>query len=276
MLKLYRDTVKITNENIILATPLILFMWILSLYIAYSKSAVGSIPLLLLTSVTILLMTSAFLSGWFYMVKKAIHLSKQVFVLDSDRSRAILNLIKTIPAGIGKYFLSFLTQIVVSIIIYILVGLAIYKIGTLFIGDIGIDATQLKAILSSSTTEIKAFLDSLTFEQLIKLNNWNLLLMCTTSLLSFLLMLWIPEIMYNTKNSFIALFSSIKKIFKKPLKSIKLFIFITILNFVLTLINSFSMISPFIYFLIMILYFYFLVYLVVLIFTYYDREFSEQ
>ena len=174
MLKLYRDTVKITNENIILATPLILFMWILSLYIAYSKSAVGSIPLLLLTSVTILLMTSAFLSGWFYMVKKAIHLSKQVFVLDSDRSRAILNLIKTIPAGIGKYFLSFLTQIVVSIIIYILIGLAIYKIGTLFIGDIGIDATQLKAILSSSTTDIKAFLDSLTFEQLIKLNNWNL------------------------------------------------------------------------------------------------------
>ena len=33
--KLFLDTVKITNDNIILAPPLILFMWILGLYIDF-------------------------------------------------------------------------------------------------------------------------------------------------------------------------------------------------------------------------------------------------
>ncbi len=275
MLKLFKDTIKTTNENIILATPLIIFMWILSLYIAYTKEAISSLPQLLLSSITVLFMTSAFLAGWFYMVKKGINLSKQVFVLDSDRAKATFNLLKTIPSGIGKYFLSFLVQIIISMIIYVIAGLVIYKTGITLIGDIGIEATELKTILSSSA-EIQTFLNSLTLEQLIKINNWNLLIMGVTSILSFLLMLWIPEIIYNSKNTFKALFRSIKKIFKKPLKAVKLYIFITILNFVLSLLNSFSAVNPLIYFVIMILYFYFLVYLVVLIFSYYDKEFTEQ
>ena len=92
MLNLFKENIKITNDNIILATPLIVFMWLSSLYISYSKGAVNSLPLLILTGVTTLFMTSAFLAGWFYMVKKAIQLSKQVFVLDTDKAKATLNL----------------------------------------------------------------------------------------------------------------------------------------------------------------------------------------
>lgn len=275
MLKLFKDTIKITNDNIILATPLILFMWISSMYIAFSKGAANSAPLMLLSFITLLFMTSAFLAGWFYMVKKAINLSKQVFVLDSDRAKATFNLLKSLSIGIGKYFLSFLGQTAFSFVIFAITGLLIFKLGSVLIGDIGIDPTELKTVLAS-TTEMKTFLDSLTLEQLIKLNNWNLLILGFTSLLSFLSMLWIPEIIYNTINPFKALFKSIAKIFKKPLNAIKLYIFITIINFVLSLLNALSMLNPILYFVIMILYFYFLVYLVVLIFNYYDNEFREE
>lgn len=273
MLKLFKDSIKITNDNIILATPLIFFMWILSLYVGFSRLTVDSLPLAILSFVTVLFMTGAFFAGWFYMVKKAVQLSKQVFVLDSDKAKATFNLLKTIPAGIGKYFLPFIGMIIFSLVVIAIVGALVFKLGMLLIGNLNLDPNQVRDVLTS-TSDMKAFLDSLSFEQLIKLNNWNLLLLGTSSLMSFLFMLWIPEIVFQTKNPFKALFNSIKKIFSKPWKSVQLFIFMSILNFVLSFINTFSIINHILYFIMMVIYFYFLVYLVVLIFTYYDREFE--
>lgn len=273
MLKLFKDTIKTTNDNIILATPLIIFMWLLSLYLGFSKLSVNSLALVILSFVTVILMTSAFFSGWFYMVKTAISLSKQVFVLDEDRSKAVFNLLKTIPSGIGQYFLSFLGLIVISLVIVSAMGFLTFHLGMWLIGNLNLDPAQVKNVLSSAV-DMKAFLDSLTFEQLIKLNNWNLLILGVTSLVSFLLMLWIPEIIYKTPNPLMALFKSIKKIFIKPWKAVKLFIFMSVLNFVLSFISTFSILNPILYFIMMVIYFYFLVYLVVLIFSYYDREFE--
>ena len=71
--KLFKDAIGITNDCIIIAFPLILFMWILSLYVSFSRETVNSLPLVLLSSVTVLVMTAAFLAGWFYMVKKAVN-----------------------------------------------------------------------------------------------------------------------------------------------------------------------------------------------------------
>jgi len=275
MLKLFKTAIKTTNDNIILATPLIFFMLILSFYLAYTRSSANDFGLLLLSFITVLAMTSAFFAGWFYMVKKAIKLSKKVFVLDSDRAKATLGLLKTLPSGVGKYFLSFVGLSLISMVIFSVVGILLLKLGLFLIGDIGLDPMQFKSALSS-TVDMKSFLDTLTFEQLIKLNNWNLLILTSTSVLSFLLMLWIPEMVYKTRNPFFALGRSVKKIFVKFVKSLKLFLFITLLNIVLSFVNTFSFVSPIFYFITMVLYFYFLVYLVVLIFNYYDNEFEEQ
>ena len=273
--KLFLDTVKITNDNIILAPPLILFMWILGLYIDFARQTVNSLPLFFLSALTVLVMTAAFFAAWFYMVKKAVKLYHEIFVLDSDRAKAVLNLLKKIPDGIGKYFLSYLGMIILSVVIIGIVGMGVFHLGMHFIGGLNLDPAQLKNIFSSAV-DMKAFLDSLSFEQLIKLYNWNLLFLAVTSLVSFFCMLWIPEIVYQNKNPLAALFSSVKKIFQKPWKAVKLFVFMSVLNFVLSFINTFSIINPVLYFLMMILYFYFLVYLVMLIFVYYDREFEEE
>ena len=71
----------------------------------------------------------------------------------------------------------------------------------------------------ASPQEMKVFLDSLTDTQLLKLSQWNLLFMAATSFISFIFMLWIPEIIYKTVNPLIALFRSIKKVFIKFPKS---------------------------------------------------------
>lgn len=273
--KLFKDTVGITNDNIILAFPLILFMWVLSLYVSFSRQTVNSLPLLILSSITVLVMTGAFFAGWFYMVKKAVKLSKQVFVLDTDRAKATFNLLKTIPAGIGKYFLSYSGMIILFVIIICIVGAGVFQLGVNLIGKLDLNPEQLKSVLSSAA-DMKAFLDSLSFEQLIRLNNWNLLFLATTTVMSFLFMLWAPEIAFNTKNPFTALVNSVKKIFHRFGRCLKLFVFLTVLNFVLSFINTFSLFNPILYFIMTVVYFYFLVYLVMLIFLYYEREFTEE
>ena len=113
MFKLFKEAFKTTNDCIILAIPLVLFMWILSFYFAFSNTVVNDPAELLLAFVTVLFMLGAFLSGWFYMVQKAINVSKQVYVLDEDRAKATMNLFKVIPYGIGKYFLSFIGLILI-------------------------------------------------------------------------------------------------------------------------------------------------------------------
>lgn len=274
MLKLFKNAFKLTNEGIILATPLILFIWLITIYLSFAKQVVDTIPEALSAIITLLCMVGAFCAGWFYMVKESIELSKKEFVMDNDRAKEVLNLTKKIPAGIGNYFLSFVGMSLLSFIIFALFGIGIYKIGMHFIGSIDFTAEQIRSAMASPQ-DMKTFLDSLSIEQLYKLGNWNLLFMAATTLMSFLLMLWVPEIIYQTKNPLLALFNSIKKLFVKFGKSLALFIYLTILNLVISFANTFSILHPIVYMLMMIVYFYFLVYVIVLIFSYYDREFNK-
>ncbi|MDR1326962.1 MAG: hypothetical protein LBJ74_00995, partial [Heliobacteriaceae bacterium] len=74
MIELFKKAAKITNDNIILAIPLIAFMWIFGAYIGFSGVTADTLGKTALSLVTIWFMFAAFLSGWFYMVKKAVQL----------------------------------------------------------------------------------------------------------------------------------------------------------------------------------------------------------
>ena len=275
MLKLFKRAFKLTNEGIISAIPLIFFIWIITLYLSFAKGVVDTLPEAISAILTLLCMVGAFCAGWFYMVKESVELSKQEFIMEEDRIKESFNLIKKFPAGIGKYFISFIVMSLIMLVIFALFTLGIYKIGMHFIGSIDFTAEQIKNAMASAQ-DMKLFLDSLTMEQLYKLGKWDLLFLAASTLMSFLLMLWVPEIIYNTQNPFLALFKSIKKLFCKFWKSIGLFIFLTILNIVISFANTFALINPIIYMLLMIIYFYFIVYVVVLLFSYYDTEFNNK
>ena len=275
MLKLFKNAFKLTNEGIILATPLILFIWIITIYLSFAKGVVDTLTEAISAIITLLCMVGAFCAGWFYMVKESIELSKKEFILDDDRSKELLNLIKKIPNGIGQYFLSFIGMSIIMLVLGAIFTVITYKIGMHFIGSIDFTTEQIRNAMSSPQ-DMKVFLDSLSLEQLYKLGNWNLLFMAASALMSFLLLLWVPEIIYQTNNPLLALFKSIKKLFIKFGKSLGLFIYLTLLNLVLSFVNTFSLLHPIIYMVMMIAYFYFLVYVIVLIFSYYDKEFNHQ
>ena len=154
MKNVFVDAFKITNNNIILAIPLILFIKFVDLYSMYSKYHLDTTPKFLIASVTIICMFCAFCAGWFYMVKDAIKLSKKVFVLDKDRAKATLNLFKSLLDGIGRYFMSFVgASFVYIFIIQLLAAQAVWLIGGRLIGALDTASMQqLQEISLSAAT----------------------------------------------------------------------------------------------------------------------------
>ena len=283
MFKLYKETFKTTNDGIILATPLILFLWILTLYISYSRTVVDTRFEIILSVVTMLFMTSAFCSGWFYMVTKCVEFSKKDFIMDSDKATESLRLIQTMPDGIGRYFLTFIIVSVMFVGIALSMVAIMQILGLPFINSI-IAVVSKFGIDPTSPQTVGAALDKLSPSELMSLFKQLLvpsiplitIVTIVPMIFSFLMLLWMPEIMYSGKDPFTALYNSVKKVFAKFKKSLALFIYLTFIQVLISLMGSISIINPVLYVLMMLLYFYFIVYVVILVFAYYDKEFNSQ
>ncbi len=274
MLRLFKESFKTANDCIILAIPLVLFIWIMSFYIGYANKFIDVPAEFIIALITTLIMAGIFFSGWFYMVKKGIEISKGVYVFDEYRINAIGNLFKLMPRGIGKFFLSFFGMFLLFKIYAVAAYFAVDMIGTNLIGAV-YTPEQASKIISSTPQELITLLSSLSADQLTKLRLWNLLIFSTTTLFLFSIMLWVPEIVYSTPNPLMALIKGIKKAFINFKKSICLFAYLTLLNVITSIISTFALINPILYILIMVLVFYYIIYSVVLTFSFYRQEFCE-
>ncbi len=274
MLKLFKDSLKKTNDCIILATPLIIFLSILGWYFTYATSSVDNIPKLILAIVTILIMASGFLSAWFYMAKKTLQLSDKVFIFDKDRAKAFWSLILSLPKGIGRLFLPFLGIISFSTIVSGCVITLITYLVTKYLGTVSIDFLDSSNIMISSKELIEE-ISELPQQEIIILNCWYLLVVCSMLIMQFLSLLWIPEVVYCEKNPFKALYFAIKKLFITFPSTITLFLYISFLSLIISILNTFLMFNPIAYFLVLVLHYYLIVYIVVLLFSYYQQAFLK-
>lgn len=247
MLKIFKEAFKISYNNIIIATPLLLFLLILNVYLIIAKNAVKALPSTMLFFATLFLMVSAFLAGWLYMIKIAV--DNHVNNPEREKKYGSFELIKEFPVGIAEYIKSYLG----FSILYLLIA----------------DITFVSA--TEAPVAMQALLQSLTKVQLLKINYWYLLVMSSIQLFTLLTMFWPIELMNSTKNPLVALFKSITIIFKKP-QVILLFIGINILNLFLTLLNYLAIFNPITYFIVTLIFFYFIVYIFVLLFLYYDKK----
>lgn len=280
MRELFKSAAKITNLNLILTIPLIIGIMIFDLYSAYSKYTVDTSLKSLIAAFTILFMLGVFCSGWFYMVKEAVKLSKKVFVLDSDRARETMNLFKKFPEGVGKFFLAFVGLYVIFFFIQIIITPFVYIIGTKLIG--GLDSAAMQSLQSmamdpaiTTNAGMTEFIEKLTPEQIVFMGKWSLLFMVITSIVMYLLMLWIPEIIYKTPNPLVALWRSLVKLFKDFWTTLRLFLSLWFMGFGLLFINTFAMFNPVIYLIMSVVMFYFSVYMIVVIFLYYDNKYMS-
>ena len=217
----------ITNRYIILTTPLILYSLLSSVYIAISTSN-GKLINLIMAFLLFTLMTGAFISGWLNMIKFAI--------VQPDRED-VNSLIKEFPSGVGEYFLPVLGSLFVSFALSILIFLGMYYIGINLIGNLDVAPEALSKALQN-TTELKVLLSSLSSEQLMKINSWNMLLLGGMTLIYYFIFLYFPSLFFKDKNPFIAFVISLKDLFsRKIFKTSGIFLLIFFLNFILSVLS---------------------------------------
>lgn len=275
MFKLFKNSFKTTNDCIILATPLILFMSILGGYSKFTIEGVDTIPKFILGGITLLVMAAGFLAAWLYMAKKTIQLSKRIIIFDNDRKNALGKLILTLPKGIGKLFLPMLGVIGIYIILYSVIGsmvtITIDKIFPTF--DPEILSLHIDQFVTSN--EIIKEIGDLPIEELLPFTYWHILTIICVLVVNFTTILWLPEIIYSEKNAFKALWNALIKTFTNFPKTILLYTYLATLIITITILNTLLMFNPFLYFIVLILYYYLLVYIVVLLFSYYEQTFIK-
>lgn len=274
MLQLFKNSFKTTNDCIILATPLIIFLSILSWYYKYAVVAIDTTPKLILAIITIFVMLSGFMAAWLYMAKKTISLSRKIFVFDKDRAKALWALVLSLPKGIGRLFLPSIGVISIYILIYTLIFSGIGYIVGKFIGTIDFSELDYQSIFLFGQ-EFANKISELSQNELLVLQCWYILALVSITVVSFITMLWIPEIVYTEKVSFEALYYSIIKIFTHLKNSIILYLYIAFLVVLISILNTFLMFNPILYFIVLLLFYYFLVYIVVLLFSYYEQTFIK-
>lgn len=274
MFKLFKDSFKTTNDCIILATPLIIFLSILGWYFTYVIIAVNSLPKLVLAVITSLIMISGLLAAWLYMAKKTLAISKRVLLFDSDRAKAFWEIILSLPRGIGKLFLPILGTVIIYIALFAAGSTLITFIVDNYIGSINFNILDWDTFFVSSK-ELIDELSLLADNELLAIICWYAFMLIFSATISFLTVLWIPEIVYTEKNPIKALYNSILKLLTTFPKTLLLFIYIAVLTITISILNTLLMYHPLAYFLVLILYYYFLIYIVVLLFSYYEQNFIK-
>ena len=268
MIKYFSKAFKITNQNLILTTPFILFLVLVNAYVAFMGNKTQH-SIIFVSFLVIVF--GAFLAGWFFMVQKAIELDKKEIIVQEEKEKMSFNLIKEFLTGTGEYFFSFIGFIILYFILIMLFFVVFYQIGIHFIGKLDLSLPNFMTSLNS-IAQMKDFQASLSSQTLIKLNEWIFLIASGYVTFLFITMFWPVLIINKTKNTFIAFFESLKFVFKNFLPCVILFIYVSIINFLTSLIGMLSLVNSIFYFIIVLLNCYFSVYMVVLVFLYYDRE----
>lgn len=255
----------LTNKYIVLATPLILYSLFSSVYLVASMSS-GKIINLLFAALLFMLMTAAFIAGWFNMIKNAIM---------TPNREDVNSLIKDFPEGVGEYFIASVGMLVVMFLFLIFMFTMSYLIGANVIGDPGVSAEALSSALKN-TAALKSFVATLSMEQLTKINLWNMLILGTMTIIYYLMFLYIPVVFFKNKNPLIAFGISLKDLFsRKIIKTTGIFLLIFILNFFLSLLVTIFGANVFMHFVLTLLNFYFITLVGVGVFYYYFEDFIK-
>ena len=264
MFKIIRDSFKITNEYIVIATPLILFSLFSSIYLMISSR--GNSLSLTITAILFLLMFGAFLSGWLYMIKRAV---------TNPEDEANNRLFFDFPSGVGEYFLNVLGMIFVIVVVAISIIVIVALLGKKFIGDPGVTYSQMTEA-STSVEAMKALLNSLNPEQLSRFKNWNLLLFFGMLFQYFILMFYSSSIYFKEKNPFKAFWVTIKDTLgRKIFSNIFLFFLILASYIILSVLTAIFGGNMFAHFLLTLLNFYYITFIAILIFNYYYTNFAK-
>ena len=208
------------------------------------------------------LLFSAFISGWFYMIKFAVDNYK---VFDKNNPEYAVKIgkynidtLKKFFIGVGEYFVPAIFVVILSILIsniLIYCGLKLLHINNLDFLIKSLSAQTMQDLPQFSLTQY-AFIMYFAF---------------ITLVFHFITLFWMPEIFYKTKNSILAFFKSIGFLFKHFLTSVILYAFLVFCFFIFQVLSVLAMINQILVLIMFFLFLYLITYSLVLIFMTYKN-----
>lgn len=269
MNKVIKKSFQTLVKNSAIMQPLIFYIIIMLVFSGFMGSRVFSNPALgIIFSAIMLLLLTAFLSGWYNTIKFAVDNYKDFDKKSQNYSMkvAVYNLDtgKNFFPGVGEYFGS----ILFVVIVYMLICGLIFTFCNRFFN---IDNNQMYSILFN-----REALMEYTKSNPMKISAYILSVSSIIQIFQFVIMFWVPSILYETKNPLRALFSSLKFLFKNFWYSVGLYFFIVICIFLMNILNVLCSINYILSIIFVIFELYFITYVFVLLFAAYKLKLIQK
>ena len=273
MIKTFKSAFDLVRNNIVVVQPLVFYLLIFGV-VSNPISLDGTFSYAsILAIITLLLTTSAFFAGWFYIVKAAISMKDKEYETPEEKSLAQFDLLKQFFTGVGEYFIPILLSFVIYLSALLLISFLSYKLGLHYLGKVILTPELIKA---SKTGEYKDFLAVWSSVESIKamklLSYWGVYLSSLSILFSLVTMYYGATILYDTKNPIVALINNFKFLFKNFFGSLFIMLFLTFLNFILVFLNLMFAQSFILSLIVVVLLLFYYSYQVMLIFLYYEQK----
>ena len=230
---------------------------------------------ILIITLVLALLSSAIASGFCYIVKTSIEQK------DSDKDFNKFNIRTTFDifyTGVGKHYLSFLGGFVLFFIILIVSMMLALLFANKFIcplSSMGLDIDTLQLVLSNQDA-LNTFASQMTKSQIFHLLElFYITNIITPGIVAFMLMLWVPEFMYSGKNVFVALFTSIKKLFSDFWNALCIYIIIMLGHFIIALICALFPQTSIMLYVGSLIFIYWMIYNIYTVFLYYKSKYVD-
>lgn len=257
--------------NLIMKNPYVILLLVIYLVIVASAFPVLFVKAGILAFVLLILLTSAFFAGWFGMIK---------FITSYKETGNVEEDMKNQFSAFKNEFFSSVPSYILPLIFYILVFVGI-TIAILVGADkfIGHDNELLNqvAAMAGNQDVLYNFITTLPDEAKLVIVKRCIFIYSCFILYFYLTFYSIPALYFQkTSNPFLGLLNGFIALFKKPFLSIGLFILILISNILLTFIEAiFAYFSSALMFITFVLRIYFAAFIVVLIFSVYEKYFTD-
>ena len=257
--------------NMTMKNPYIMLLLVVYLLVVASVFPILFFKLGQFAAILLILLTSAFFAGWFGMIK---------FIVSYKETGNLEEDMKNQFSSFKNEFFSSIPNYILPLIFYMLLFAGVISL-ILFLADkfIGQENELLNqvAAMTGNQDVLYNFITTLPAETKLVIIKRCIFIYSALVLCFYLTFYSIPALYFQKgSNPLSGLLNGIRTLYKKPFKSIGLFILILIANILLTFFEAiaayYSNILMFIAFIIRI---YFAAFIVVLIFSVYEKHFTD-
>lgn len=274
MFKIFKNSLQITKDNLILIQPLIIFLLIISFALYPLKALQNNTTAFILVLINFSLLCFAFCAGWFGMIKKAVLNFKYKQMGVEYEAKNEIALLKSFFPAVGQYFLPVCGFGFLFILLSFVFSQVVFKLGMYLFSDINILIDLLNASSKTVQEQIN-FLNSLSTEQLLLLNKWVFYFSFAYFIFN-LFMFFAPAILFfKSKNPFVVLWRSILCPLKRPVATIGLYFYLILCSFVFSGLNTLGNIHFILSLITLFLTLIFITYCIILVFLGYEELFDS-